>query len=64
MPTYPTDPMGIEMNIATMADPSKLRAPELITEDFFQALARIRPSVAQGDLDRQIEFTNDFGQDG
>ena len=47
-----------------MADPSKLKAPELMTDDFFQAIARIKPSVAQVDLDRQIEFTNNFGQDG
>ena len=54
VPTYPTDPMGIDMNLHTMPDPSKLKAPDLQTEDFFAALARIRPSVAQGDLDRQI----------
>ena len=29
VPTYPTDPMGIEMNLHNMADPSKLRAPDL-----------------------------------
>ena len=52
MPTYPTDPMGIDMNLHNMPVPSKLRAPELMTEDFFQALSRIRPSVAQQDLDR------------
>ena len=46
--------MGIDMNLHTMPDPSKLKAPDLQTEDFFAALARIRPSVAQGDLDRQI----------
>lgn len=63
-PTYPTDPQGIDMTLTTMPDPSKLRAPEMQTDDFFQALARIRPSVAQCDLERQIQFTNDFGQDG
>jgi hypothetical protein len=52
------------MTLHNMPDPSKLRAPELQTEDFFAALARIRPSVATADLDRQIQFTSDFGQDG
>lgn len=45
-------------------DPSKLRAPDVTTEDFFQAIARIKPSVSTADLERQIEFTNSFGQDG
>jgi len=30
-------------------------------DDFFQAIARIKPSVGAGDLDKQIEFTNSFG---
>ena len=64
VPTFPTDPNGVNMNLTNMPDPSMLRAPELMTEDFFQALARIRPSVAQADLDRQVTFTSDFGQDG
>ena len=64
VPTYPSDPQGVDMTLYQMPDPTKLKAPELMTEDFFQAISRIRPSVAQGDLDRQIQFTNDFGQDG
>jgi vacuolar protein-sorting-associated protein 4 len=64
IPTYPSDPNGVDMNLYEMKDPSKLKAPELMTDDFFQAIARIKPSVAQADLDRQIQFTNDFGQDG
>ena len=35
VPTYPTDPMGIAMTLHTMPDPSKLRAPDLASEDFF-----------------------------
>jgi vacuolar protein-sorting-associated protein 4 len=45
-------------------EPSKLKAPDITTEDFFQAIARIKPSVSKADLERQIEFTNNFGQDG
>jgi hypothetical protein len=45
-------------------EPSKLRAPDVTCEDFFQSLSRIKPSVATSDLDKQIEFTNSFGQDG
>eukprot|EP00347_Sterkiella_histriomuscorum_P016540 403352804 len=63
IPTYPSDPEGIEMTIMQL-EPRLLKAPDVTTDDFFQALARIRPSVAQKDLDRQIEFTSSFGQDG
>jgi vacuolar protein-sorting-associated protein 4 len=52
------------MNLHQIPDPSKLKAPELTTEDFFNALVKIRPSVAQADLERQVQFTQDFGQDG
>jgi len=45
-------------------DPAKLRAPDVTIDDFFQALARIKPSVSPSDLDKQIEFTNTFGSDG
>jgi hypothetical protein len=47
-----------------MPDPTKLKAPELTLDDFYQALARIKPSVSPADLDRQVDFTNSFGQDG
>jgi len=30
-------------------------------DDFFQAIARIKPSVGAGDLIKQIEFTTSFG---
>ena len=62
-PTYPSDPQGIAMTLFQV-EPSKLRAPDITTDDFFQAIARIKPSVCQADLDRQIEFTSTFGQDG
>lgn len=62
-PTYPSDPSGIEMTLFQV-EPAKLKAPDATTEDFFQAIARIRPSVSPADLDRQIEFTSNFGQDG
>lgn len=60
VPTYPSDPEGLEMTIMQL-EPRLLKAPDVTADDFFQALARIRPSVAQADLDRQIEFTNNFG---
>lgn len=62
-PTYPSDPSGINMTLFQV-EPSKLRAPDVTVEDFYQAIARIKPSVCDADLERQIEFTSTFGQDG
>lgn len=62
-PTYPSDPTGINMTLFQV-EPSKLRAPDVTVEDFHQAIARIKPSVCEADLERQIEFTSTFGQDG
>ena len=63
IPTFPSDQSGIDMTLFQM-DPTKLKAPDVTTEDFFQAIARIKPSVSNADLEKQIEFTNTFGQDG
>ena len=62
-PTFPSDPDGVDTNLYQI-DPAKLKAPDVTAQDVFAALAMIKPSVGQSDLDRQIEFTNSFGQDG
>lgn len=62
-PTFPMDPNGIQMTLFQV-EPSKLKAPEITTEDFFNAISRIKKSVGEKDLENQIKFTNDFGQDG
>ena len=62
-PTNPSDPNGTEMTLYQI-DPTKLKAPDVTADDFFQALARIKPSVSPADLGKQVEFTNTFGQDG
>lgn len=63
VPTFPTDPQGYNKSLYELpAD--KVKAPDVSTDDIMQALAQIKPSVGQSDLDRQIEFTNEFGQDG
>lgn len=62
-PTFPSDPSGLDMTLFQVP-PSQLRAPDVTVDDFYQAISRIRPSVCAADLDRQIEFTSTFGQDG
>ena len=63
VPTNPSDPRGVDMNMFTM-DPKLLKAPDITIDDFMNAVSKIRPSVAQEDLEKQIEFTSNFGQDG
>jgi len=59
-PTYPSDPAGFDATLFEI-DPSKLKAPDVIIDDFFQAISSIKPSVGPKDLVKQIEFTNHFG---
>jgi len=63
MPTFPSDPEGLEMTLMQVP-PEKLKAPDVCVDDFWQALARIKPSVCAADLEQQIEFTQNFGSDG
>jgi vacuolar protein-sorting-associated protein 4 len=42
----------------------KLKEPDVCLDDYMQALTRIKPSVCIEDLDRYIDFTAKFGQDG
>lgn len=62
-PCSPSDPQGQEMNMYDVPN-GKLKEPPVCFEDYMQALTRIRPSVAQEDLERQEDFTKKFGQDG
>lgn len=62
-PCSPSDPNGIEMDMYAIPD-GKLQEPPVCLDDYMKALTRIKPSVALEDLDRYIDFTNKFGQDG
>jgi len=42
----------------------KLREPAVCLDDYMKALTRIKPSVCEEDLERYVDFTNKFGQDG
>lgn len=62
-PTYPSDPNGHPMTLMQM-DPTLLRCPPLSIDDFMAALARIKPSVNEKDVEEHIKWTEEFGQDG
>ncbi|KAK5581147.1 hypothetical protein RB653_001176 [Dictyostelium firmibasis] len=62
-PCSPGDPLAQEMTWMDI-DPTKLKEPEITIGDCLKSLRVIKPSVNKADLDRYVEFTNDFGQDG
>ena len=44
-------------------EPSKLVCPPVTMDDFMAALARIRPSVCDKDIEDHARWTEEFGQD-
>ena len=62
-PCPPSDPQGQQMSMYDIPD-GKLREPPVCMDDYMQALTRIKPSVCEDDLERYVDFTNKFGQDG
>ncbi|CAL8090110.1 unnamed protein product [Calicophoron daubneyi] len=62
-PCSPGDPNAIEMSWTDVPG-DKLKEPPVSMSDMLQALARNKHTVAKADLEKQIQFTKDFGQDG
>ncbi|KAI9360538.1 P-loop containing nucleoside triphosphate hydrolase protein [Pilaira anomala] len=62
-PCSPGDPDAIEMTWIDI-EPDQLLEPELTVHDFIKAVKTSRPTVNQADIKQQVEFTNDFGQEG
>ncbi|KAI3640047.1 hypothetical protein MIR68_000925 [Amoeboaphelidium protococcarum] len=62
-PCSPGDAGAQEMSW-TDVEGDQLLEPSLTINDFFKAVAKSRPTVNQADLDLQIKFTSDFGQEG
>lgn len=63
MPCSPGDPEAQEMSWIDI-DGDQLELPELDVSDFLRSIATTRPTVNQTDIDRQLDFTKDFGQEG
>eukprot|EP00158_Paraphelidium_tribonemae_P009314 Partr_v1_DN28830_c0_g1_i5_m32930 putative Vacuolar Protein len=62
-PCSPGDPAAKEMTWMEV-DSHQLLEPTLCLADFLKAAGTARPTVNKKDLDQQIEFTKDFGQEG
>lgn len=62
-PCPPSDPEATKMRLHEIPA-SKLYLPIVGIDDLMEAMNKSKPSVSEGDLDRYIQFTNDFGQEG
>lgn len=63
MPCSPGDAGAVEKSWMDV-ESDELELPPLELKDFIRSVASTRPTVNAKDLQRQIEFTNDFGQEG
>jgi vacuolar protein-sorting-associated protein 4 len=52
------------MTLNEIPEPELLKPPEVCVDDFMKALSKIKPTVALCDLDKQEQFTKEFGQEG
>ncbi|KAJ2158580.1 Vacuolar protein sorting-associated protein 4 [Coemansia sp. RSA 552] len=62
-PCSPGDPQAVEKTWSDVAG-DELWEPDLTLTDFLKAVKNSRPTVNAEDMKRQIDFTNDFGQEG
>lgn len=63
MPCSPGDKGAVEMSWMDV-ESDELDLPPLELKDFIRSVGSTRPTVNSKDLEKQIEFTNDFGQEG
>jgi len=64
LPCAPSDSGAFPMTLTQIPEPSKLKPPVVCCDDFIKATSKIKPTVSQKDLERQHEFTEEFGQEG
>ncbi|KAF7876383.1 hypothetical protein EAF04_001475 [Stromatinia cepivora] len=62
-PCSPGDAGAMEMSW-TEVDSDKLLEPPLQVKDFIKAIKGSRPTVSQEDIQRSMEWTNEFGSEG
>lgn len=63
IPTHASDPSGVAMTMVDI-EPALLEAPKICLDDFMNALVKTKSTVAQDDLAKYVEWTDEFGQDG
>ena len=59
IPSLPGD--GFKSSLLEIPDPSKVKPPLVCMEDFKIAIAKIKPTVTQNELEMNMKFTKEFG---
>lgn len=62
-PCSPGDAEGIEMTYDDVKA-EELLAPDVLRKDFELALDDSHPTVSKDDIEKQIDWTNEFGSEG
>jgi vacuolar protein-sorting-associated protein 4 len=62
-PCSPGDPEKIEMTYDDVSS-DELLAPDVSLKDFEVALKDSHPTVSKDDIQKQIDWTNEFGSEG
>jgi len=64
VPCTQNEPGAMRMKMTELPDSKALLPPKVIYEDFKEALKRNKATVNKADLERQEQFTREFGQEG
>ena len=64
VPCSPSDQGAFKMKINDIPNPESLVAPVVTFEDFILSLQKMKPTVSKKDLERQEQFTQEFGSEG
>ena len=64
VPCSPSDHGAFRMKINDIPNPEALVAPVVTFEDFILSLQKMKPTVSKKDLERQEQFTQEFGSEG
>ena len=62
-PCSPGDPEKIEMTYDGVTS-DELLAPDVVLKDFETALEDSHPTVSKEDVEKQVDWTNEFGSEG
>jgi len=63
VPCSPGDPLGETLTWQDI-DGDTLLEPKITKSHFLRSIQNTRPTVSEGDLEAQIQWTKDFGQEG
>ena len=64
IPCSPSDQGAFKMKVNDIPNPESLVAPVVTFEDFILSLQKMKPTVSKKDLERQDQFTKEFGTEG